>query len=525
MSSTLEQPDTLVETSPHFGPSPASVLIDRLPESWKWPKVVAGFACLLGLHFLTMSHRSLHHAEVWEQLSYGRQIVEHRALPQTDPFLFLQQGMTVTDNNWLGQVSAYLMHRTWGVSALQFLQAVCVTGSLLALTLFGYRRTRSVAWTVAGLGLFYLLDWFQFGILRPQLAGLFLFVLLVTGSTPRKLTTKDWLLVPLLFAVWANVHASFLAGLAWMVCLTLGRAIDLWRRSGQFTAFFHDRSFRRLVMLTELAAIATLVNPYGIGIYGHLQNYFQNSNLRDLVEWDPLQIRSIPGAVTALTVLALMVVYRRSPRKVSSAEVLAHLVFGGAALWNSGLLPWWSVVAVVTLVIHGAAATRDASVDLRAASPRAGKWTVIALAMAWIAFGFSPFGSRLLHGRQADSKKSLSPLAPADLAVYLREHPISGQVFNTMEVGDYLLWAGPRDLKLFMTSRVELAPREVWKTYFATINGSTEWKDHLDRYGVNAIILDKLDRKSLINEIKEDGNWKRDYEDNVAVVYLRKKPL
>ena len=94
-----------------------------------------------------------------------------------------------------------------------------------------------------------------------------------------------------------------------------------------------------------------------------------------------------------------------------------------------------------------------------------------------------------------------------------------------MEVGDYLLWAGPRDLKLFMTSRVELAPREVWKTYFATINGSTEWKDHLDRYGVNAIILDKLDRKSLINEIKEDGNWKRDYEDNVAVVYLRKKPL
>ena len=371
----------------------------------------------------------------------------------------------------------------------------------------------------------FVLDWYQFNILRPQTAGLLCFVLLVTGSTARRLQVRDWVLVPGLFALWANLHGSFLAGLAWMACLTLGRAIDLWRRTGRLAAFRNDAPFRRLVMLTELATVATLINPFGTGLYSQLFSYFQNSNLRDLIEWDPLQVRSVPGAVTAVAALALVIVYRLTPKRVPSSEVLAHLLFGGAALWSSMFLPWWSVIAAVSFMRHGAAATRQLAAVAEPESQRAGKWSVITVATIWIAFGFTPLGATLLHGRQPDTKKAISPLAPVELATYLETHPIPGQVFNSMEMGDYLLWAGPRAMKLFMTSHVELAPREVWKAYLSTVNGGGDWKEQLDRYSVNGVIVDKALHNALINEMKEDPNWRRDYEDGVAVVYLRKKPL
>ncbi|MCE9528507.1 MAG: hypothetical protein K8R36_20885 [Planctomycetales bacterium] len=76
-----------------------------------------------------------------------------------------------------------------------------------------------------------------------------------------------------------------------------------------------------------------------------------------------------------------------------------------------------------------------------------------------------------------------------------------------------------------MTSHVELAPREVWKAYQTIVNAGAGWAEQLDRYSVNAVVVDKLEHEALIKEIKFDPNWKRDYEDGIAVIYLRKKPL
>ncbi|MCE9528508.1 MAG: hypothetical protein K8R36_20890 [Planctomycetales bacterium] len=329
MSSTLEQPTTTTGELTHPGPSPASVLIDRLPESWKLSQATAGLSALLALYFLFVNYQPVTHLEVWDHLAFGRLIATNRALPQTEPFLPLMRGIPTADTSWLGQTVAYLAYNRWGAAALQFLNGLGVAGCFVALAWFGCRQLRSAPWTLAGMAMLFILDWYQFTILRPQTAGLFCFVLLVTASTARRVQFRDWLLVPALFALWANLHGSFLAGLAWLACLSVGRAIDLWRRTGHVMAFRNDAPFRRLVMLTELAAVATLLNPFGTGIYRQLLEYFQNSNLRSLLEWDPLQIRTGPGSAAAVAALALAVVYRLTPRRISSSEILAHLAFGG----------------------------------------------------------------------------------------------------------------------------------------------------------------------------------------------------
>lgn len=526
MSSTLDRPELVPATFPETlddGPS-AALLVDRLPERWKFSPVTAGFAALLSVHCLILSFQPLYHAEVWEHLAEGRMTATSRALPKLAPYLNLAAGVETVQNSWLAQTGAYLLQTRWGLPAVQFLQTALATGCLLLLCVVAYRRTGSVGWTVACLGAFYLLNWFQFAMARPQMAGLLAFVALVMSSLSPRWHARYWLLVPLLFAAWANVHGSFCAGLAWLACLAVGRGIDIWRRSGRFTSLLADTAVRRLVMLLELAALATLLNPYGFRLYSSLLAYFRNPNLRDMLEWDPLQIRTLPGMAVAVVAVAMVALYRWSPRRISAVEIVAHFFFGGLALWCTALLPWWSVIAVASLIVHGGAlaAGRLATAGRPA---RAGKWTVITFASLWIAFGFSPLGGAVLHGRSENPRKSISDLAPVELAEYLHKHPPRGQIFASLEMGDYLAWAGPTDLKLFATSRVETLPREVWKAYLAVNNGSAAWKEQLDRYSVNTLIVDKAEQASLLAEVKDDPAWKRDYEDRVAVMYLRKQPL
>jgi hypothetical protein len=48
---------------------------------------------------------------------------------------------------------------------------------------------------------------------------------------------------------------------------------------------------------------------------------------------------------------------------------------------------------------------------------------------------------------------------------------------------------------------------------------------NLDRYGVNTVLVDQQWRGALIKKLKADADWEVGYEDSVAVVFLRKKPI
>ena len=77
----------------------------------------------------------------------------------------------------------------------------------------------------------------------------------------------------------------------------------------------------------------------------------------------------------------------------------------------------------------------------------------------------SPFGVAVIHGKHADLGRATSQFTPRFAAEFLTKHPPQGPVFNTYEWGDYLQWAGPRDLQLFVNSHAHLVPRDVWQAY------------------------------------------------------------
>ena len=109
--------------------------------------------------------------------------------------------------------------------------------------------------------------------------------------------------------------------------------------------------------------------------------------------------------------------------------------------------------------------------------------------------------------------------------VYGGKNPPTGLVFNTYEMGDYLTFAGPKNMKLFLNSHAHLVPTDVWKAYMGISEFGRDWESDLARYGVNMVIMDNLSRSASKTFFYESGKWNLDYQDATVTVYVRKIPI
>jgi hypothetical protein len=264
------------------------------------------------------------------------------------------------------------------------------------------------------------------------------------------------------------------------------------------------------------------------------------------------------GQAAAVAVVLLVFAYCLTPRRISFTEPLLLCGLGAAALWTSRMIVWWAPVAAYYAALHGHAAwqrfqrSRAASNSRKSSglprtwsatepavvashvrepgeAPRSGKWTVVTAGLAWIAFAYSPLGLVMLHGAKdgADGEfaQPLSEQTPLGAVRHLARNRPQGQIFNTYEFGDYLLWAGPKDIQVFVASHAHLVPREVWRHYMQVISVSSGWEEILANYGVNTVVLDQAGRGPLIRRLKQKDEWRIGHEDEHSIVFVRRQPI
>ena len=191
-------------------------------------------------------------------------------------------------------------------------------------------------------------------------------------------------------------------------------------------------------------------------------------------------------------------------------------------LRSSRMIVWWSPVASYYLALHAAAVWRRYRLPERNLRVAAGPgWTFLAAVAIGGAAACSPLGVLLLQGRRPDPFESLSPQTPLGATDYLNAHPPDGQIFNTYEWGDYLLWAGPRGCAFFVASHAHLIPVPVWQDYIRVITLKSGWERILDRYGVSVAVLDAGQHAQLVDALCGKADWSVAYEDDRSAVFVR----
>lgn len=519
------------EAGPHDESGPdLSLLTDKMPPWLMVPRSWAAYAVVLAVCGWFFSNLRLWHTDLWGHLSYGRWFAMHSGLPTSEPLLPLAQGMPFVNLAWLSQLIGY---GTWQVAGPAGLQALHGLTVLIAIAAWCWRTSRQVpfGWVVAGLATWLVLAGVELQVIRPQTAGVACWVLVWALATARPVRASDWFVVPALFALWTNLHGTALIGVACLALMAIGRVLDTGIISGKagvspLAAIVRDRQAWRWLLLAQLGFFACLINPQGWNWLSSLSQLADNRNVQDLTEWQPLVLRSALGQAVAAVFLLLLTVARFSSRPFRASEWLPLVVLGLATLWSQRLVVWWAPLVATSLAVHARSAWLRASgaAALWEASPRASKWTVVVAGLAWIAFGLSPLGAIVLRREVRPLEKAVSTQTPLKAVEYLAANPPRGLLLATYEWSDFAQWSLP-DVPLFLNSHVHLLPREVWQHYLQITELQANWDETLDRYGVNALLLNPEFHSSLIKRLKDDSRWKIGFEDRLSMVFVRRKPL
>ncbi|MCE5231454.1 hypothetical protein LLG95_17900 [bacterium] len=240
----------------------------------------------------------------WWHLKSGRYIVEH-GLPQNDIFTYTAQDRPWYNHEWLAQVIMWEVFVAGRDSGLGGVRAVILFKTLfiiMAFAGFGWllaRRMREPmwAWLVAAIALSLARRHFY---PRPPFISYLLialvFWMLIEWRSGRLRERWLWLLAPV-FALWANLHGGWAAGILFIGAFWADAA---WELGVDYSLGAWTRpQLRRVGLLTGLGiacTAATLANPYGVHLYHMFTNVMSDPYLKYIIaellppDWPVMQI-------------------------------------------------------------------------------------------------------------------------------------------------------------------------------------------------------------------------------------------
>ena len=435
------------------------------------------------------------------QVRVGEAILSSGQIPATDTFTFTVVGAPWVDQQWLAQVLLAAGFRLGGWEALAVLRAALVVAVFGLVVAFALARGASTR-TAAVLSLLAFLVASPALALRPQLFGIAIFAGLLLLVAERERHPGALLLAPVVVAMWANLHGSFvlgpvLLGYAWLDDLVRGRPA------------------RSAFLVLVVGTAATLANPLGIGVWVYAEGIGANPEITAHVsEWQRTTPFTVPGLLfytSAIGALAVGWLRRRWLRAPDWLWLAALLAIGA---WTERGLAWWPLGAVLVLA---AALRTDASRQHTIRIANRLNTAVVGVLSAAIMLA-------LPWWRPADplaGRQGLLSYAPSGLAIALRERTAPGtRVFAPQPWASWLEWAVP-DARYFMDSRFELFPDTVWHEYDSIANRAPEATAALDRWGISAVVVAVPATGTVVSP---GIGWVLAYEDHEGVLYLRAAP-
>lgn len=373
--------------------------------------------------------------DVFWHLAAGQWMLAHHAVIRHDVFSYTVRGKTWVAEEWGFEVALAWLVRTIGPLAYWVLSAGACTAALA----FGVARWRRMGagWLWTALLTVVAVVALAFGVApRPQdLSYAFFALELLVLTLARRRVVWLWVLPPLL-VVWANVHGSFLLGIAliglelvWSVLPASGRRIRIVQRLPT-----------RPVLLALLGAtLAACVNPRGPGLFLYALHVSLAPQLTSQIsEWQSPNFHSL--LILALVigpVVALIGALGLSEAPVAVEDLVVWAVMFLATLHAIRFLPYLGIAWA------GMAAPWK---PIRRESIRASvlTWPLAALVAFAMLSGPHPPAGAVQQGNGSLAE----PVAAGRFLAHQQ-----GRVFSSYSWNDYLIHLG---IPVFVDGRTDM---------------------------------------------------------------------
>lgn len=397
--------------------------------------------------------------------SSGQHILQH-GIPERDIYSYAAADFQWIHHEWLADtIGAWIYTNAGGYGALALLYAGLWTAALKL---------------VAGKTKLRLIVLFA-GIIALPFSGVraITWTIILSALLYRLLhTKKSWgvYAVPLLLLFWANVHGSFVVGLAYIAWQTVAK------------------KRRRLALAGCIALCLTIGTPYGAGMYMEIWRTMSDPSLHSRVaEWQPLQVGLGLGVFVGIWVGLGWTSGRHAWRRYVRFESLLLLM----SLMAFRQAPLFVLFALPTVLVRA----KEISLPKK-------KTAIYKKFVTGIVAGMLVLCSMLTYSVFDGYGVDREAPYPKIIASNLVRTPCDGNVFAHYDFGGYLIWKVP-DQKLFIDGRMPSwldAQGESYMGRFiaATQDEKAQMKEFA-RYNVRCVVWGE--EAPFAERLKQQG-WK-----------------
>jgi hypothetical protein len=319
-------------------------------------------------------------------------------------------------------------------------------------------------------------------------------------------TGKGIWLLPLLFALWINLHGSWVFGMVVvLVTIASGLVGGIW---GQVKAQRWSRSELRKLLLAFVASFAALfVNPFGyrLPLYPFDLLFRQTSNLKNIQEWQSVDFNTGNGKLAMILILGLLASAWLARRRwrMDEAALAAFALWG--ALSHMRLLFFAGLILPPLLAPYVKIFT---PYDRK----RDKQWLNAAVMTAILGC--------VIHFYPSDAKlqQKIAKEYPAAAIALMEQRHIRGRIFNAYGFGGYIEWYAP-DLKPFIDGRADIFVYNGTFDDYVKVSNVEEPFEILDKYKIDYVLFEPKTALSYL--LDHTARWQLLYADSAARLYKR----
>jgi len=469
--------------------------------------IVVGYALLGSLH-------PVYGDDLFFLLNDARWLVERHEIPSVDHFSYTAQGQP-----WIYPIGGSLLfYGLWligGYASLSWFAALAtaVTTALLL------RRGSVISVVLAALAvpLIAARTGVRADMFTTVLSAAYLALLWRYHRTGR---ARLWML-PVLMILWVNAHLGFFVGLGLIGGYVLVESLEFfWPERRQAAAGRLWQAGPWFIM----TAAATVLNPFGFGIYSAVFRQLTAPQLELMWEWQPVPINwstlsliGSPISEDGARVLVMIIAVATAVAAMWFKQLGAAVLLLGAAIAAAQHVRSEALLAIVTVIVGGNV--------LDGIKMPIGRWVrpataaILAVVLTSLLIDMGARKVPLLG-------TWLSREYPEGAISFIEREHIPPQILAT-RFGSYFTWRlWPKYLNYSDARTIPFGPAVLEQLGWlaALPPEAAEWQRVVEHYDINAVLAVRGPLGFRLLEFCASKEWIPVYLDEVSAVFVRRRP-
>jgi hypothetical protein len=347
--------------------------------------------------------------------------------------------------------------------------------------------------------------------MRPHMFGfLILLCELLVLELGRKRDSRWFYALPPLFALWINVHGSFIIGFV-ILAIVLASAFLRVEWGVVVAKPWPRKTAETLALAGALAIPALFFNPVGPKLVWNPIDFMSRLSgwLRWIAEWQSPDFGSAHGILLLITTGVIVVVALIRSAKVHIHELLLLAIFFYFAVRHIRMEFLFGILAAPILCRLLADTWDRYHPERDRILPNA---VVMLLAAAAVVLAFP--SSRAL----AEQVNNANPVKAVE---FIQRSGLSGRMLNAYTYGGYLIWAAP-ERPVFIDGRADVyEPAGVLADYTRFVALDADPQFLLRKYQIDYCLFSR--EEPIVRVLPSIPGWKRVYSDEKAVIFARER--